>query len=234
MRSVVTAVLLGSTVLAAGAAVAQDEKLLGIVSIAATEANNMRYIAGAEAAAAEEGWTVSVIDAAGSADQANSAIQNFVGRGADAIVDMVFPWSSIGAGLAAARDAGVPVVTWGGGLGGGVASTNGSGAPIAEPVIGKMIEDLGGEGNVLALTYRTGEVCRNRETLLDEMLTVIRASPSPRTRCASPVTSRTVRSTPTPGSPRTLREKAASRSGAAGMTPPSAPSARSGSRDGRT
>jgi ribose transport system substrate-binding protein len=170
MRSVVTAVLLGSAVLAAGTAAAQDEKLLGIVSIAATEANNMRYIAGAQKAAAEDGWTVSVIDAAGSADQANAAIQNFAGRGAAAIIDMVFPWSSIGAGLAAARDAGVPVVTWGGGLGGGVASTNGSGAPIAEPVIEKMIEDLGGEGRVLALTYRTGEVCRNRETLLDEKL----------------------------------------------------------------
>ncbi len=41
------------------------------------EANNVRYIAEATAAAEKAGWTVSVIDAAGSADQANSAIQNF-------------------------------------------------------------------------------------------------------------------------------------------------------------
>ncbi|KQQ90260.1 substrate-binding domain-containing protein [Aureimonas sp. Leaf324] len=155
-------------------AVAQDKPLLGIVSISATEANNVRYIAGATAAAEKAGWTVSVIDAAGSADQANSAIQNFAGRGAGAIIDMVFPYSSIGAGLAAAKDAGIPVVTWGGGLGSSVAATNGSGAPIAQPVIEKMIADLGGQGSLLALTYRTGEVCRNREVLLDEML---KASP---------------------------------------------------------
>jgi ribose transport system substrate-binding protein len=156
--------------LAAGPAGAQDKPLLGIVSIAATEANNVRYINGATAAAQEDGWTVSVIDAAGSADQANAAIQNFAQRGAGAIVDMVFPYSSIGAGLAAAKDAGIPVVTWGGGLGGSVAATNGSGAPIAKPVIDKMVEDLGGKGSLLALTYRTGEVCRNREVLLDEVL----------------------------------------------------------------
>jgi ribose transport system substrate-binding protein len=83
---------------------------------------------------------------------------------------MVFPYSSIGAGLADAKAAGIPVVTWGGGIGSSVAATNGSGAPIAQPVIEKMISDLGGKGSLLALTYRTGEVCRNREVLLDEML----------------------------------------------------------------
>ncbi|MDQ0395109.1 sugar ABC transporter substrate-binding protein [Labrys monachus] len=155
--------------LAAGAAQA-DEKLLGIVSIAATEANNVRYIAGATAAAKEDGWTVSVIDAAGSADQANSAIQNFAERGAGAVIDMVFPYSSIGAGLAAAKGANIPVVTWGGGLGGTVAATNGSGAAIAEPVLKKMLADFGDKGSLLALTYRTGEVCRNREVLMDQIL----------------------------------------------------------------
>jgi ribose transport system substrate-binding protein len=149
---------------------AEDKPLLGLVSIAATEANNVRYINGAKKAAEELGWEVSVVDAAGSADQANAAIQNFAQRGAYAIVDLVFPASSIGAGLDAAKQANIPVVTWGGGLGLSVAATNGSGAPIAEPVIAKMIEDLGGKGEVLALTYRTGEVCRNRETLMDEML----------------------------------------------------------------
>jgi ribose transport system substrate-binding protein len=153
-----------------GVAGAAEAPLLGIVSIAATEANNVRYIAGATAAAKEEGWTVSVIDASGSADQANAAIQNFAGRGAAAIVDMVFPYSSIGAGLAAAKAANIPVVTWGGGLGGSVAATNGSGAPIAQPVLDKMKADLGGKGQLLALTYHTGEVCRNREVLMDQVI----------------------------------------------------------------
>src|SRR5262245_23786722 len=109
---------------------AEDAPLIGIVSISATEANNARYISGAEAAAKELGWQVSVIDAAGSADQANAAIQNFAQRGATAIVDMVFPFSSIGAGLDAAKSSNIPVVTWGGGLGGTVAATNGSGGPM--------------------------------------------------------------------------------------------------------
>ena len=92
------------------AASAQDKPLLGIVSISATEANNARYIQGATKAAEELGWQVNVVDAAGSADQANAAIQNFAQLGAYAIVDMVFPWSSIGAGLDAAGGAGIPVV----------------------------------------------------------------------------------------------------------------------------
>ena len=156
--------------LTAVSARAEDPMLVGIVSISATEANNARYIKGAEAAAAKLGWQVSTIDAAGSADQANAGIQNFVQRGAGAIVDMVFPYSSIGAGLAAAKDAGIPVVTWGGGIGSSVAATNGSGGPMAIPVIEQLLKDMGDKGSVLALTYRTGEVCRNREVVLDEML----------------------------------------------------------------
>jgi ribose transport system substrate-binding protein len=161
--------LVAGLALAAGQARA-DDKLLGIVSISATEANNARYILGATAAAKEDGWTVSVIDAAGSADQANSGIQNFAERGAGAIIDMVFPYSSIGAGLAAAKSSNIPVVTWGGGLGGTVAATNGSGAEIAKPVLDLMAKDLAGKGDLLALTYHTGEVCRNREVLMDQIM----------------------------------------------------------------
>lgn len=150
---------------------AQDKPLVGIVSISATEANNARYIKGAEAAAKELGWEVSVIDAAGSADQANAAIQNFAQRGTTAIIDMVFPFSSIGAGLDAAKSANIPVVTWGGGLGSTVAATNGSGGPMVVPVNDVMLKAMEGKGSLLVLAYRTGEVCRNREVELDKALT---------------------------------------------------------------
>jgi ribose transport system substrate-binding protein len=171
-KSSLAFLLLTAAAVAIGAspASAQDKPLLGIVSITATEANNARYIKGAEKAAAERGWEVAVIDAQGSADQANAGIQNFVQRKAAAIVDMVFPVSSIGAGLAAADAAKIPVVTWGGGLGGSVIATNGSGGPMAVPIVEMMVENLGGKGEVLALTYRTGEVCRNRELVMDEIL----------------------------------------------------------------
>src|SRR5690606_13158185 len=102
MRLLPLAILAASTALSLQPALAADKPLIGIVSIAATEANNVRYITGATKAAEELGWEVSVVDAAGSADQANAAIQNFAERGAAAIIDMVFPVSSIGAGLAAA------------------------------------------------------------------------------------------------------------------------------------
>jgi ribose transport system substrate-binding protein len=171
MKRTVAFVALAAGVLAgAELASAADKPLIGIVSIAATEANNVRYINGATKAAEELGWEVSVIDADGSADRANAGIQNFAQRGAHAIIDMVFPFSSIGAGLDAAKSAGIPVVTWGGGLGSTVAATNGSGGPMAVPVVEMMVKDLGGKGSVLALTYRTGEVCRNREVVMDEIL----------------------------------------------------------------
>ncbi len=169
-QTIASCVLAAALALGASTATAADKPLIGIVSIAATEANNVRYIKGAEKAAAELGWEVSVIDAAGSADQANAGIQNFVQRGAHAIVDMVFPFSSIGAGLDAAKGANIPVVTWGGGLGSTVAATNGSGGPMAIPVVELMVKEMGGKGSVLALTYRTGEVCRNREVVMDEIL----------------------------------------------------------------
>lgn len=150
-----------------GIATAAEPLLLGIVSISANEANNARFIKGATEAATAKGWQVSVIDAAGSADKANAAMQNLVQRQAGALIDMVFPVTSLGAGLKAARDAKVPVATWGGGLGGGVVATNGSGGPLAEPIAAMLVEGLGGPGNVLALTYHTGEVCRQREEVFD-------------------------------------------------------------------
>src|SRR5580692_4112399 len=159
-----------ATFLASVAAAHAEQPLVGIVSISATEANNARYIAGAQDAAKTTGWNVSVVDAAGNADQANAAIQNFAQRGAAAIVDMVFPYSSIGAGLDAAKSAKIPVATWGGGLGGGVAATNGSGGPVVIPINDLLIKTLNGKGSVLALTYHTGEVCRNREVELDKAL----------------------------------------------------------------
>ncbi len=154
----------------AGTAKASTNKLLGIVTITATDANNARVIQGATAAAKAAGWTVEVVDAAGNADQANTAISNFVSKGAGMIFDLVFPTTSLGAGLAAAKGAGIPVATWGGGLGNGVVMTTGDGAPFAAPSTQQLIDDLKGGGSVLALTYRTGQVCRDREALFDKML----------------------------------------------------------------
>ena len=168
LRSAFTAGLLAALAPLAAAA-AQEKPLIGIVSISATESGNVRYIRGATKAAKELDCRVSVVDAAGNADQANAALQNFAQLKAFAIIDEVFPASSLGEGLDAAKRAGIPVVTWGGGLGGGVAATNGSGGPIAIPVIEAMFSAMGDKGSILALTYHTGEVCRNREVEFDKI-----------------------------------------------------------------
>ena len=150
---------------------ADEEKVdIAVVSISAADSNNVRYIKGLEDGAEQYGYEVSVLDADGSTDKANSAFANFVSRGADVIVDMVFPATSIATGLKSAEDAGIPVVTWGGGMADGVGYTNGSGGPTATDVIKKMIEDMDGEGELLALTYHEGQVARDREAILDELL----------------------------------------------------------------
>jgi len=159
-----------ATAAESSAPAAEGKKLLGLVSITVNDSSNARFIAGATAAAEAAGWEVSVIDAHGNADEANAAIQNLIQRKATAIIDLVFPVTSLGAGLAAATTANVPVGTWGGGLGEGVVATNGSGGPQAEPIVKQMVEDLGGKGQILALTYHTGQVCRDREQVLDDIL----------------------------------------------------------------
>lgn len=153
-----------------GSGAGSGSTLVGIVSISANEGANARVIKGVTEAATAEGWTVEVVDAAGDAAQANAAITNFVSQDAGMILDLVFPTSSLGAGLAAAKQAGIPVATWGGGLGDGVVMTTGDGAPFARPATEQLIKDTGGDADVLALTYRGGQVCRDRETLFDEIV----------------------------------------------------------------
>ncbi|MEX2415034.1 MAG: sugar ABC transporter substrate-binding protein [Paenibacillaceae bacterium] len=145
-----------------------DQFDLAIVSISPSEANNARFIKGVEEAVADLGWKVSVTDAHGSADEANAAIQNFVTRKVDAIIDMVFPVTSLASGLRVASEAKIPVGTWGGGMGTAVVVTNGSGGLHSIPIVEQMIKDMEGKGDVLALTYRTGQVAREREDVLDK------------------------------------------------------------------
>lgn len=152
------------------AASSTTNKLLGIVTISATDANNARVIAGATAAAEAAGWKVEVVDAAGNADTANAAMNNFVSKQAGMIFDLVFPVTSLGSGMNAAKGASIPVASWGGGLADGVVMTTGNGAPFADPATKALLGDLGTSGSVLALTYRTGEVCRAREALFDEVM----------------------------------------------------------------
>ena len=143
---------------------------IDVVAISATDSNNARYIQGLQDEAKKKGWQVTVLDANGSTDNANAAFSNFISKGSDVIIDMVFPATSLATGLRAAQDAKIPVLTWGGGLADGVYFTNGSGGPTAIDVVKKMCEDMGGKGEVLALTYHEGQVAREREIEFDKIL----------------------------------------------------------------
>jgi ribose transport system substrate-binding protein len=226
MKNLFRGLLAAGLTVAASAAFATDKPMIGIVSISATEANNARFIQGATKAADELGYQVNVVDAAGSADQANAAIQNFAQLGAYAIVDRVFPWSSIGAGLASAKAANIPVVSWGGGLGSSVAATNGSGGPMVVPVNELMLKNMGGKGSILALTYHTGEVCRNREIEFDKAVAQFPDIKVTKNEVRIPAISRMARNTRMRGSRDIRRVARTSPSGAAGTIPRSAQSDR--------
>ena len=140
-------------------------------------------------AAEAKGWTVEVVDAPGNADQANAAIRTFVNKNAGTIFDLVFPVSSIGAGL---TPRGQPASR----------SPPGAGArqrrrhdhrrrrAVRGPAT-STDRGMGGKGAVLALTYRTGEVCRDREAVFDDLVAKDPDITVRRTRCASRASSRT-------------------------------------------
>lgn len=163
-------VALFATACGSGPTGGTSDKTVGIVTISATDANNAKVIQGVKKAAENAGWTVKVTDAQGNADQANSAMRTFATQKVGMILDLVFPVTSLGAGLAAARGAKVPVATWGGGLAEGVVMTTGDGGPFARPSVQALLDQMGDRGSVLALTYRTGQVCRDREKIFDQML----------------------------------------------------------------
>ena len=67
------------------------------------------YVEGFEAAAADRGWNVNVIDTAGDVAAAISRIEDAVNQNVDAIVINVDP-AQVNVGLLAAQEAGIPVV----------------------------------------------------------------------------------------------------------------------------
>ena len=81
-------------------------------------------IAGATDAAKAAGWDVKVVDTQASADQANAAMSSFAVQKVDAIFVLAFASSSIGAGMAAANAADIPVATWGGEIVPGIVVTH--------------------------------------------------------------------------------------------------------------
>jgi ribose transport system substrate-binding protein len=142
---------------------------LGVVATSDTDPGNHTLNAAIEAEAVANGWqALPVIDANGNIDQANSAIQTLVLRKVNAIVVTVFASSGLAAGLAKAKAAGIPVVTWGGGLADGMSATIDVEPWTTET--NRMLTDIGNTGNVLAFTFPPGAPCVTGEGVLDKIV----------------------------------------------------------------
>lgn len=144
----------------------ETSKVLGIVAYIGNNAINQQAIRGATEVAEENGWEVKVTDTQGNADQANAAMTSYATQGVGGIMTLVYPATAIGGGLAAAQAAGVPVVSWGGGLADGIIATTSNeavGAASAEA----LVEEMGTEGDLLALTFHPGKLCLDHQAEFD-------------------------------------------------------------------
>jgi ribose transport system substrate-binding protein len=111
------------------------------------------YVDGFTARADELGWEVNVIDTAGDVAAVISRIEDVVTQGVDAIVINVDP-AQIGAGLAAAADAGIPVVGMDAGSDPLVAvNVTSNGYAMAVETSVYVANRIGGEGNVVMFTF---------------------------------------------------------------------------------
>lgn len=164
MRSFIIAAILACTLSASGAAYA---KTLGIVALLANDALNIDVIGGATEAAEAAGWDVKVIDTQASADQANAAMSTFAVQKVDAIFVLAFASSSIGSGLEAARQADIPVATWGGEIVDGIVVTT-SGRQVGDDSIESLLKIVGEDADILALTFHPGKLCIDRGVAFEE------------------------------------------------------------------
>lgn len=111
------------------------------------------YVEGFEAAAAEHDWEVNVIDTQGDVAAVISRIEDVVAQSVDAIVINVDP-SQIAAGLAAASEAGIPVV----GMDSGsdpllVTNITSNGYAMAAETTSYVVNRLNGAGNVVMFVF---------------------------------------------------------------------------------
>ncbi|ADO42120.1 substrate-binding domain-containing protein [Ketogulonicigenium vulgare] len=111
------------------------------------------YVEAFNARAAELGWDVSVVDTAGDVGAVISRIEDAVIQNVDAIVINVDP-VQVGAGLAAAADAGIPVV----GMDAGndpllAANVTSNGYAMAAETAVYVADRINGAGNVVMITF---------------------------------------------------------------------------------
>jgi ribose transport system substrate-binding protein len=149
----------------ASSAFAKDNLSIGIVTFSTSDIHTNQMVDTMTAEAKSKGWTVESLNANGDPSQAIAQIKQLVTKKADAIIVTVFDSTGLAAGLQAAADAKVPVLTAGGGMAPGIALAASTGA--AQPLVDLMLKNLGGSGTVLDLSYHPGIPCRERADAFD-------------------------------------------------------------------
>lgn len=138
---------------------------VGIVTFSTSDVDTNNMVSAMTAEAAAKGWAIDNLNANGNQQQANTQMQQLVTKQVSAIIVTVFDSTALAAGLAAARSAGIPVLSAGGGLAPGIALATDDGA--GQPMVDLMLKNLGNAGSVLDLTYHPGIPCKQRADTFD-------------------------------------------------------------------
>jgi ribose transport system substrate-binding protein len=141
---------------------------IGISLIDSADTNTVNAMDAFTELAKADGWQVNLVDTLGQANNANSAIEQFANQGVKGIVSTIYPADAVQAGITAANAAGIPVVGHFSGNGPGLAAYSSSGGDAQ--MTQAMVDAMGGTGEILALTYRPGKPCLEREDILDAVL----------------------------------------------------------------
>ena len=126
-------------------------------------------VEGFEAAAADKGWDVNVVDTAGDVAAVISRIEDAVNQGVDAIVINVDP-AQIIAGLEVANDAGIPVF----GMDSGadpllVTNVTSNGYAMAAETATYVVDRINGEGNVVMFVFDPFPPVQKRGIIADAL-----------------------------------------------------------------
>jgi len=125
---------------------AKDNLNIGIVTFSTSDLHTNQMVDTMSAEAKSKGWTVDNLNANGDPSQAIAQIKQLVTKKADAIIVTVFDSTGLAAGLQAAADAKIPVLSAGGGMAPGIALAASTGA--AQPLVDLMIKKLNGAGTL--------------------------------------------------------------------------------------
>jgi ribose transport system substrate-binding protein len=145
---------------ASSASSSKGKLTLGLVTFSTSDVDTNNMVSAMTSEAKAKGWSIDNLNANGNQQQANTQMQQLVTKQVSAIIVTVFDSNSLASGLSAAKAAGIPVLSAGGGMAPGVAlaTDDGAGAPMAD----LMLKNIGDAGTVLDLTYHPGIPCKER------------------------------------------------------------------------